>query len=58
MQRITLRLPDNLFAALEARADHEHRDISNMVRRILSVELGVKASDELDEASNPKLPLP
>lgn len=55
MQRITIRIPDTLFAALEARAAAEHRDLSNMVRRILSLELDVADTEELDTAANPEL---
>lgn len=58
MKRITLRLPDSLLAALEKRAEEEHRDLSNMVRRILSLELGTPETEELDETTNPRLPLP
>lgn len=58
MQRITIRLPDALLTALEERANDEHRDISNMVRRILSLELRVFDTEELDTELNPELPLP
>ena len=57
MQRITIRLPDRLLAALEARAADEHRDLSNMVRRLLSVSLDAADTEELDADTNPELPL-
>lgn len=57
MQRITLRLPDKLLAALDARAENEHRDRSNMARRLLSLALEVPDTEELDENQNPELPL-
>ena len=57
MQRITIRLPDTLLAALAERADDEHRDLSNMVRRILSLELQLFDTEELDANTNPELPL-
>lgn len=57
MQRITIRLPDRLLAALEARAADEHRDLSNMVRRLLSVSLDAVDTEELDADTNPELPL-
>ena len=55
MERINVRLPDSLFAALTGRANEEGRKVSQMVRRILSLELGVSYSEELDEKENPKL---
>jgi plasmid stability protein len=58
MKRITIRLPDSLASALETRAAAEHRDTSNMVRRILSLELNVPDTEDLDPKSNPELPLP
>ena len=57
MQRITIRIPDSLLTALEARAATEHRDTSNMVRRILSLELSVTDTEELDQQQNPELAL-
>lgn len=57
MRRLSVKLPDSLFAALEKRAEEDHRDLSNMVRRILSLELGAPETEELDETVNPELPL-
>jgi predicted DNA binding CopG/RHH family protein len=57
MHRITLRLPEAMLTALTERATAEHRDLSGMIRRILSLELTVSASETLDPAANPELPL-
>ena len=58
MPRITLRISDSLLSALEARAATEHRRVANMATRILSLELNVLSSEEeLDESTNPQLPL-
>ena len=57
MKRITIRIPDALLTALAERADDEHRDLSSMVRRILSLELRVFGTEDLDAKLNPELPL-
>lgn len=57
MQRITFRLPDRLLASLDAESASEGRDLSNMLRRILSLRYGVADTEELDEQQNPELPL-
>ena len=58
MERINVRLPDRLLAALTERAAEEHRDISSMVRHILSLELGISDGEDLNKEENPELPLP
>ncbi len=55
MPRITLRVPDALYNALEAQAADEHRPTANMAIRLLSLALGVTATEDLDETTNPKL---
>ncbi len=57
MQRINVRLPDKLLAALETRAEEESIDISKVTRKILSESLGVADTEELDEKENPELPI-
>lgn len=56
MQRITIRLPDHLLTAIEERAAEEGRKVSCMIRRILSLDLRVPDTEELDTDENPKLP--
>lgn len=55
MQRITIRLPDKLLAAIETRAAAEHRDTSKQIRMTLSREYDIPDTEELDERENPKL---
>lgn len=57
MTRITIRLPETMLEALVTRAGEEDRDLSGMIRRILGQALQVSASDTLDTATNPELPL-
>ena len=59
MQRITIRLPDNVLAALEAQARNEHRNLSNMASFLLSQGLGIKPDPEESKSpKTPELPLP
>lgn len=57
MTKLTIRLPDKLNDLLEIRAKNETRSVSNMICRILSLEIGGPCTEELDETLNPELPL-
>lgn len=56
-KRITIRLSDSLFAMLEVQANGEHRDLSSLIRKILCEHAGLPYNEQLDEATNPELPL-
>lgn len=57
MQRITIRIPDRLLAAIEERAAIEHRDLSKQIRMTLSREYNIPNTEDLDKATNPELAL-
>ena len=55
-QRISVRVTDELYAALEAQAEAERRSISNLVTILLEDGLAARVGRTLPKPARPKKP--